>query len=371
MLRGVTCTVRPRYNRSQRVTIQQQSAAVSLWRELERCSKHRHWIQFAFSRRSVVPDLDAEGALIVARWEATVILSRLMRLSTLGGVTLLCLLACRDVRRNAADRDAGANSQNGNGGNGNTGSVCVAGTTQECVGPGACEGAQECLPDRSGWSPCDCGSGSGNAGSGNGGTTGGTSSAGTSNGGTTQGGTANGGSGGTVPIAGAAQGGAGGMPNTAGTGGAGGAAGYQPPSFDDGMVQYVGNPPHSFGVYDFSTAEFYGEANGGLIVYQTNGGTTILNVVFTPGLDQGWAVHVALYEQNADEPEILRGTYEEPAYIQAQQPVPVPDSCSSCNTLQMVAGGTFQCTLDCALQHIGNGNTANLTGSLVGTWPAQ
>jgi hypothetical protein len=211
----------------------------------------------------------------------------------------------------------------------------------------------------------------GNAGASNGGTNaGGTSAAGTSNGGTAQGGTT-GGSGGNVPIGGAPQGGTGGVPSTAGTGGNGGAAAFQTPAFDDGMVQYVGNPPHSIGVYDFSTSEFYGEASGGVIVYQTNGGTTVLNLVFTPAAQEGWAVQVALYEQNPDEPEVIRGTYEEPAYIQTQQPVPVLDSCVGCGTLQMVAGGTFQCTLDCDLQHISNANTATLTGNLVGTWPSQ
>jgi hypothetical protein len=35
--------------------------------------------------------------------------------------------------------------------------VCVPGTTQECLGAGACRGAQSCLPDRSGFTPCDCG----------------------------------------------------------------------------------------------------------------------------------------------------------------------------------------------------------------------
>ena len=36
--------------------------------------------------------------------------------------------------------------------------VCVPGTTQECMGPGACRGAQSCLADRTGFSNCDCGS---------------------------------------------------------------------------------------------------------------------------------------------------------------------------------------------------------------------
>lgn len=34
---------------------------------------------------------------------------------------------------------------------------CTPGTTQRCVGPGACEGGQACLPDGSGFGPCDCG----------------------------------------------------------------------------------------------------------------------------------------------------------------------------------------------------------------------
>jgi len=36
--------------------------------------------------------------------------------------------------------------------------VCVKGTTQACVGPGACTGGQVCLDDGSGFGPCDCGS---------------------------------------------------------------------------------------------------------------------------------------------------------------------------------------------------------------------
>ena len=35
--------------------------------------------------------------------------------------------------------------------------VCIPGATQRCVGPGACEGGQACLPDGSGFGPCDCG----------------------------------------------------------------------------------------------------------------------------------------------------------------------------------------------------------------------
>jgi len=36
---------------------------------------------------------------------------------------------------------------------------CVSGSTQECFGPGACRGGQACLPDGSGYEPCDCGTG--------------------------------------------------------------------------------------------------------------------------------------------------------------------------------------------------------------------
>lgn len=36
--------------------------------------------------------------------------------------------------------------------------ACVPGSTQTCVGPGACSGGQACLADGSGYAPCDCGS---------------------------------------------------------------------------------------------------------------------------------------------------------------------------------------------------------------------
>lgn len=37
--------------------------------------------------------------------------------------------------------------------------VCIPGTTQACLGPGACSGAQACLESGAGFGPCDCGSG--------------------------------------------------------------------------------------------------------------------------------------------------------------------------------------------------------------------
>ena len=36
--------------------------------------------------------------------------------------------------------------------------LCIPGVTQECLGPGACRGAQACLSDGNGYGPCDCGS---------------------------------------------------------------------------------------------------------------------------------------------------------------------------------------------------------------------
>lgn len=35
--------------------------------------------------------------------------------------------------------------------------VCVPGTTQACLGPGACRGAQACSADGQGYAACDCG----------------------------------------------------------------------------------------------------------------------------------------------------------------------------------------------------------------------
>ncbi len=40
-------------------------------------------------------------------------------------------------------------------------SACVPGSTQLCHGPAACQGAQACLPDGSGFDRCDCGTNAG------------------------------------------------------------------------------------------------------------------------------------------------------------------------------------------------------------------
>lgn len=92
---------------------------------------------------------------------------------------------------------------------------CTPGSTQACVGPGACAGGQACLAG-SGWGPCDCGVG------GSGGT-GGTAAGGAGGGRGGDGGVA-----GTGGAGGAASGGAGGSSGAGGAtggGGAGGAAG--------------------------------------------------------------------------------------------------------------------------------------------------
>lgn len=67
-----------------------------------------------------------------------------------------------------AQGGAGAGgAQGGTPGAGAAGSpqACVPGTTQACLGPGACEGAQACTPQGTGYGPCDCGAaGAGGAG---------------------------------------------------------------------------------------------------------------------------------------------------------------------------------------------------------------
>ncbi len=42
--------------------------------------------------------------------------------------------------------------------------LCTAGTTQACLGPGQCAGAQECMPDGLAYSSCDCGGVTGGSG---------------------------------------------------------------------------------------------------------------------------------------------------------------------------------------------------------------
>ena len=81
--------------------------------------------------------------------------------------SILSVVACDGANNNEGVRGANDNL----GGAGGTTSlstviVCVPGTTQQCVGPGSCPGAQSCSATGTGWSVCDCGGvgGSGNAG---------------------------------------------------------------------------------------------------------------------------------------------------------------------------------------------------------------
>lgn len=96
--------------------------------------------------------------------------------------------------------DTGTDAAGGNGGT----PACAPGESKACVGPGACQGGQQCLANGSGFAACDCGSDAGGAAGagqgGSGGTGGAAATGGTSNtggtGGTNTGGAA--GSGGLV-----------------------------------------------------------------------------------------------------------------------------------------------------------------------------
>lgn len=297
-----------------------------------------------------------------------------MRLSTACGVTLLCLLACKEVRRAPVDgADGGTSVQNGSSGTGNNGPQCVAGDTQECVGPGACAGAQECLPDRSGWSECDCGSGVGNAGAGNGGSNaGGTSAAGTSNGGTGQGGASNGGTGGSLPVGGAAQGGTSTGGSVAGGGTAGAGAGDPGSStLSNSTVTFAGQASRPFGTYHLSTAFLYSTNDYGVFNYQANEGLTHLQFEITGSAQDGYAVYLMVSDVSESIPEVQRGSYQESARIQTQTNVPVLESCASISTLEMVPGGDVEATFNCTLiqTQVDTPSSMTFTGQFVGRFP--
>jgi hypothetical protein len=114
------------------------------------------------------------------------------------------------------DSDSGDGGDPGGGSGGRGGSsgnaVCVPGSTQECVGPGACPGGQSCFPDGSAWGACNCqgtggvsgsgGTGSPTGGSVTGGSTSGGGGSGSGLGGTGAAGTSGGaaGSGGSTTV---------------------------------------------------------------------------------------------------------------------------------------------------------------------------
>ena len=67
----------------------------------------------------------------------------------------------------------GAGTTGGGSGSGGSGVVCTPGSTQVCVGPGACAGGQSCNSDGRAWGTCDCGgTGAGGNNTGGAGTTG-------------------------------------------------------------------------------------------------------------------------------------------------------------------------------------------------------
>lgn len=128
----------------------------------------------------------------------------------------------------------------GSGDSNNTSAACHKGDTRACLGPGACNGAQTCLPDHSGFGACDCGAGGapgGGTGGGGAGGTGAAATGGTDAGAGAGGADASAGSGGT---------------STGGSSGSGGSAGWGNPGPGDSPCPtgtYI-NCSHQCGPYD-------------------------------------------------------------------------------------------------------------------------
>lgn len=127
---------------------------------------------------------------------------------------------------------AGGGPSGASGATAGAGGVCVPGSTQACLGKGACSGAQQCVESGSGWGECECAGPGGQAGVGGAGGAGGDvagpggggQSAGAAGdaGGSQSGGASTGGAGG-------AQAGSGGTAvGSSGAAGGGGAAGASP-----------------------------------------------------------------------------------------------------------------------------------------------
>jgi hypothetical protein len=168
---------------------------------------------------------------------------------------------------NGGGGGADSGGRGGGAGSGGSGLVCSPGSTQVCVGPGACAGGQSCNSDGRAWGTCDCGT------TGTGGTAGGAGTAGT--GGTvagTGGGSGGGGTTGTGGRGGAGiSGSAGTGGGTAGAGGQGGAAGAGASGgnlvangdFSEGVTHWTLTNQASF------TAPTYAASNGQLCVMMT------------------------------------------------------------------------------------------------------
>jgi hypothetical protein len=73
------------------------------------------------------------------------------------------VIACGDVKPGAAPNVSGppvtddADAPGAGPATLTPGQACIPGATQECLGAGACRGAQACLMDGRGYGPCDCG----------------------------------------------------------------------------------------------------------------------------------------------------------------------------------------------------------------------
>lgn len=158
------------------------------------------------------------------------------RSAVLALLSTLATLACsggNESGSSPSQPSAGQSAGGTTGGQGGgTSLLCTPGSTQACIGPGACDGGQACLPDGSGYGECNCGTegmggkaGDGGTGPSEGGSAGGGGSAGSGGPAGTGGGQAGGGSVGGKSGAGGVVGGAGGLGGTGGTSGTGGAAG--------------------------------------------------------------------------------------------------------------------------------------------------
>jgi len=107
--------------------------------------------------RVLLDSIAAAGA--AAKSHAEVVVNRLLAVGLAGaGLAGFGLVGCGSSKSSGQGNAGAAGDSNGR--------VCAPGATQTCVGPGACSGGQQCLPDGSSWGACQCGIFSGFSGSG-------------------------------------------------------------------------------------------------------------------------------------------------------------------------------------------------------------
>jgi hypothetical protein len=84
---------------------------------------------------------------------------RYQRLGWVGQLVVACGTRVTDLRTPSEAASSGAApTAAGPGAASSPGDrLCIPGLTQECLGPGACRGAQACSADGNGYGPCDCG----------------------------------------------------------------------------------------------------------------------------------------------------------------------------------------------------------------------